>query len=160
MSWRKAYLETRVLSAAPVELISILYEYATLSVQEARNALAQGDIAARSKAVLKVIAILGELESSLNHEHGGEIASNLARLYNYMRERLTLANIRQADAPLAEVEALLKTLGEAWVGIGQRKNPAKDVTDGGNMAADWNAHSVMESMPESMSGYSAHSWSA
>jgi len=42
MSWKQAYLETRILSADPVELVSILYEYATISVQDARQSLAAG----------------------------------------------------------------------------------------------------------------------
>lgn len=156
MSWRTAYLETRVLSAAPIELVGILYEYATLSVQEARNALAQGDIAARSKAILKVIAILGELESSLDHEIGGEIAFNLGRLYRYMRERLTAGNLQRADEPLAEVEALLKTLGEAWQAIARNRNETTNDPDSTTMPSGWNSCP----MTESMSNYSAHNWSA
>ena len=34
-----------------------------------------------------------------------------------MRSRLVAANVRQQDAPLAEVESLLKTLAEGWRGI-------------------------------------------
>jgi flagellin-specific chaperone FliS len=34
-----------------------------------------------------------------------------------MRSRLLVANIRQEEAPLAEVESLLRTLGEAWNAI-------------------------------------------
>ena len=108
--WKTAYLETRVLSASPVELINILYEYAILSVQDARDSLARGDIAARAKSIAKAIAILGELDSSLDRGAGGEIAVNLGKLYQYMRERLSLANLKQADEPLAEVEKLLQTL--------------------------------------------------
>jgi flagellar protein FliS len=143
------------LSADPVELIGILYEYAVTSVQDARNGLAQGNIADRSKAIAKVIAILGELESSLDHKLGGEIALNLGRLYRYMRERLTSANLRQVDEPLAEVEALLKTLGEAWQAIGAPKVSPHD--DGGEPMThgDW-APPMTDPMPDFVS----HSWSA
>jgi flagellar protein FliS len=154
MSWEKAYLETRVLSAAPVELISILYEYATLAIEDARSRLAQGDIPGRSKAIQKAIAILGELESSLDYELGGEIATNLGRLYAYMREQLTQANIRQADGPLAEVEALLATLGEAWQAIAREKNGT--TKDYAGMPTDMNAFALTESMPD----FGAHAWSA
>jgi flagellar secretion chaperone FliS len=155
MNWKAAYLETRVLSADPIELVNILYEYATLGVQDARSSLSQGDIAARAKAIAKVIAILGELESSLDHKLGGEIARHLARLYRYMREKLTLANLKQADEPLAEVEALLKTLGEAWQAIGQDAKAGQ--YDAGRMKLpdDYSPVQVMESIP----GYGAHSYS-
>jgi flagellar protein FliS len=57
------------------------------------------------------------LDCSLDREAGGSLARNLAALYQYMRTRLLAANIRQEDAPLAEVESLLRTLGEAWKAI-------------------------------------------
>ncbi len=155
MNWKAAYLESRVLSADPVELINILYEYATLGVQDARSSLAQGDIAARAKAIAKVIAILGELESSLDHQLGGDIAHHLSRLYRYMREKLTVANLKQADAPLAEVEALLKTLGEAWQAIGEDAKAAKHEARESKIPADYHAVPVIEPMLE----YGSHSYS-
>jgi flagellar protein FliS len=109
-----AYLESRIRSADPIELIAILYEYAILSVREARESLAKKDVAERSRMISKTIAIVSELDSSLNHTQGGELSTNLARLYQYMRERLTAANMKKEDAPLAEVESLLSTLAEAW----------------------------------------------
>jgi flagellar protein FliS len=156
MNWKTAYLETRVLSADPVELVNILYEYATLRVQEARHCLALEDIAGRAKAITKTIAILGELESSLDHKLGGQIASNLAGLYRYMRERLTVANLKQADGPLGEVEALLKTLGEAWQAIGPQKVAEKNEYPGIQTPAEW----ASSPMLEPIAAYSAHGWSA
>ena len=156
MKWKSAYLETRVLSAGPIEMVNILYEYATLRVQDARDSLAAGDIAARALAVSKAIAILGELESSLNFELGGDVATNLARLYRYMRERLTHANLSQDDKPLAEVEALLKTLGEGWQQIGREDVVAADNTAPGLRPMEWSGPPPMESM----TGHSSQSWSA
>jgi flagellar protein FliS len=112
--WKDAYLTSRVLSADPIELVDMLYEHAVELVQDARRNLAAGDIAARSKAISRTIVVLAELEASLDHERGGAISRNLAQLYEYMRFRLTYANLKQEAGPLAEVEGLLRTLGEAW----------------------------------------------
>jgi flagellar protein FliS len=147
----RAYLETRILSADPVELINIFYEYAILYVQEARDNLARKDIAARSKAVAKAIRIVSELEASLDHSAGGEIAANLARLYVYMRARLMTANVRQQDAPLAEVESLLKTLAEGWRGIRNGPEPAESMA-----AARWGGGAFPT---DALSTRGAHSWS-
>src|SRR5207248_1359026 len=114
MSWKNAYLESRILSASPLELINIMYEHAILEVQQARQKLAEGDVAGRARSISKTIAIVSELESSLDHEAGREIAANLARLYQYMRDRLTDANLQQSDTPLAQVLSLLESLGDAW----------------------------------------------
>lgn len=112
--WKDAYLESRVLSADPTELIAMLYERALELIQTARRDLAANDIAGRSKAIGRAIAVLSELQGSLDHSVGGALSQNLADLYEYMRSRLTTANVHQQDWPLAEVEELLQTLSEAW----------------------------------------------
>ena len=111
---RDPYLEHRILSADPIELIQILYRHALDMVRDARLFLRNGDIRARSKAICRAIGALSELEGSLDHASGGEISRNLAALYQYMRRRLTTGNMNQLDQPLAEVESLLTTLAEAW----------------------------------------------
>lgn len=114
MIGREAYLQTHVLSADPMELVCLLYQHAIEAVKDARRHLAAGDIAGRAAAISKTIGILGELKSSLNREAGAAISSNLEQLYEYMMLRLTEANVRRQDKPLAEVESLLSTLGQAW----------------------------------------------
>jgi flagellar protein FliS len=112
-----AYLESRVLSANPVELVGMLYQACTRAVREARLHLAEGRIAERSQEINKAFEILLELEASLDHKLGGEISRRLAPLYDYMRRRLLDANMQQSDPPLTEVLGLLSTLSEAWESV-------------------------------------------
>ena len=111
------YLEGRVLSADPIELVGLLYVGCSDAVREARRRLADGDIAGRSREITRAYDILAELASSLDRDRGGEISRRLAALYDYMLSRLIEANVEQADAPLAEVLSLLATLAEAWDGV-------------------------------------------
>jgi flagellar secretion chaperone FliS len=112
-----AYLESRVLSADPIELVNMLYQGGMQAVREARLHLAEGRIAERSREITKACQIVIELAVSLNHERGGEISRRLALLYDYMHRRLLEANMRQSDEPLADVLGLLSTLSEGWEGI-------------------------------------------
>jgi flagellar protein FliS len=105
------------MAADSVELIHILYEHALVQVQSARHAAAYGDIAGRGKAIAKVLAAVGELEASLDHKAGAPISYNLARLYQYMRRRLSDANVKKDNAALGEVESLLRTLDEGWTAM-------------------------------------------
>jgi len=128
--WNEAYLESKVLSAAPVELVGMLYEGALEAVAEARVCLEKGEIAKRSSAIQKALEILYELAGSLDHERGGELSRSLAALYAYMEQRLIDANIQQTDAPLAETATLLATLAEAWQsGPGANPEPKSEVPD-------------------------------
>jgi flagellar protein FliS len=119
-----AYLEGRILSADPLELVRLLYQGCSEAVREARRCLAEGEVAARSRSVSKASDILTELMASLDRQRGGEIAGRLALLYDYMQQRLLDAHIRQADEPFAEVLGLLMTLGEAWAGVQAQSRPA------------------------------------
>ena len=122
--WRNAletYLEDRILSADPVELVHMLYQAGSTAVGDARRHLAEGDIRERARSISKACDILLELASSLDHERGGALSLRLAQLYSYMHTRLVDANAQQSDPALAEVAELLATLQEAWEGVRQRR---------------------------------------
>lgn len=108
------YEENRILNATPIELVRILYIAAIRSVENARESLRAGQIAARSREISKAQAILIELASSIDPTQGPEISERLLALYDYMQARLAEANSQQQDTPLAEVRSLLGTLEEAW----------------------------------------------
>jgi flagellar secretion chaperone FliS len=112
---RDIYLESRVLSADPVELVQILYEAAIGAVERARGHLKNGDIAARSREISQAQVVLIELASSLNRDAEPGLAQNLVELYDYMTRRLIEANFRQEEPPLTEVSKLLATLLEGWI---------------------------------------------
>jgi flagellar secretion chaperone FliS len=115
-----AYLESRVLTADPIELVNLLYQSGMQAVRDARLHLAEGRIAERSREINKACQIVIELATALDHERGGEISQRLALLYDYMQRRLIEANMQQSDGPLADVLGLLSTLSEAWAEI---RNP-------------------------------------
>jgi flagellar protein FliS len=126
-SGHDAYLESRVLTADPIELVNLLYQACAQAVREARRHLAEGRIAERSREINQACAILIELATALDHERGGEISQRLALLYDYMQRRLLEANMQQSDAPLADVLGLLSTLAEAWAVIAKpEEKPAAE----------------------------------
>jgi flagellar secretion chaperone FliS len=138
-----AYLENRVLSANPLELVHLLYQAATSAVRDARRHLAAGEIGPRSRAIGKAGDILMEVTAALDHARGGEISHRLAQLYDYMGRRLLEANFRQTDEPLTEVLGLLTNLSEVWQAISQPSQPAR------SQANPWAAHPAPTGTPVS-----------
>jgi len=108
------YEEVAVNTANPLQLVVMLYDAAILSLQKARNHMDRKDIEGRSKALNHCISIISELQSCLNLKEGGEIASSLDRLYDYMKRRIFKANVEQNVQPLEEIEGLLENLSSAW----------------------------------------------
>jgi flagellar protein FliS len=117
-AYARVGVETGVMGASPHRLIVMLYQGARKAIALARMHLQQGNIAARGEAIGKAIEIIGSgLQVSLNQEAGGDIAERLDALYTYMTRRLLEANLKQSEAMLVEVDGLLATLEEAWIGI-------------------------------------------
>ncbi|GLU33995.1 flagellar export chaperone FliS [Trinickia caryophylli] len=118
-AYARVGVETGVMGANPHRLILMLYQGARQAIAQARMHLQQGNVGPRGEAIGKALNIIGSgLQASLNKEVGGEVAERLDALYSYMTRRLLQANIEQSDAMLVEVDGLLGTLEEAWIGIG------------------------------------------
>lgn len=117
-AYARVGVETGVMGASPHRLIVMLYQGARQAIAQARMHVQQGNVPARGEAIGKAIHIVESgLQLSLNLEVGGEIAERLDALYTYMSRRLLEANIQQSEAMLVEVDGLLATLEEAWIGI-------------------------------------------
>lgn len=109
---------TGVMGASPHRLIALLYEGARKAVAQARMHMQLGNVGSSCEAIGKAINIVESgLQLALNMEAGGEIAERLNALYSYITRRLLQANIEQSESMLIEVDSLLATLEEAWLGI-------------------------------------------
>jgi flagellar protein FliS len=111
------YRRTEVQSRTPLELVVMLYDGGLASVHQARAAVERGDVAARALAVSKAMAIVSQLQSTLNMEAGGDIARQLDDLYTWMNGRLLAATTENSAAPLDEVARVLAMLRESWTSI-------------------------------------------
>lgn len=112
-----SYRQTEVQSRTPLELVVMLYDGALRFIGQAREAIVRRDIPARHQAVSRALAIISELQSTLDMKAGGDIAPELDRLYAYVAERLTRASIDQDPGPLDEAIRVLTPLREAWATI-------------------------------------------
>ena len=108
-------LETSVATADPHKLILLLYQGALLAISSAKNQMLRKEIAAKGKYISQAIMIIEEgLKASLDKNAGGELAQNLSDLYEYMSQRLLIANLKNDVAALDEVSRLLSELKGAW----------------------------------------------
>jgi flagellar protein FliS len=116
------YKQIQVNSRSPLELVVMLYDGALAALGQARDALAQRDLVTKAQAMSKALAIVAQLQSSLDLEQGGEVAAHLDRMYTYATERLVHANLHRDPAPIDEVIRLLSPLRGAWADIAARAN--------------------------------------
>ena len=118
-----AYQRVDAQSRSPLELVVMLYDGAIRFLGDARDAHARNDHQARATGVSKALAIVGELQSTLNLEDGSTLALELDRLYDYMFGRLLEVNTKRDLSGLAEVQRLLVTVREGWVQVSAATSP-------------------------------------
>ena len=116
-----AYRRTEVQSRTSLELVVMLYDGALRFLAQTRDAMARGDIRARQAATSRLLAIISELQSTLDLERGGEIATNLDALYTYMTERVLAGTGAGDPAAIDEVRRLLENLRDGWQAIAQQQ---------------------------------------
>ena len=123
------YNEENINTATPMQLIVILYDAAIRSCEDARSYMESNDISGLNQAIDKCNAIISELQASLNLKEGGEIASSLNNLYDYMKANLLRAGAERNPNLIAEVFRLLENLSSAWRRIDSEAKP--DIPSGG-----------------------------
>jgi flagellar protein FliS len=119
-----AYRQTEVQSRSPLELVVMLYDGALRFMNEAKAGFAEGNIPRRAEAMSRTMAIIDQLQNTLDMKAGGDIAQSLDQLYTYVRERLLQASLQQSAAPVDEAMAVITNLREGWAEITARENRA------------------------------------
>lgn len=114
-AYQSVGLQTRAASNDQHQLVNMMFEAVLENINKIRGAIHQGDVQLKIKHIDHTIRIIQEgLTTSLDHENGGELAGNLARLYDYAVVRLVQANAKNDVGILLEVADLFTPLLEAW----------------------------------------------
>jgi len=110
----QVYRQIDTESRSPLELVVMLYDGALRFLGEAADAAARNDLRARGRAISRVLAIIGELQSTLDVEKGGVVADQLDDLYTYITSRLLDVTLKQDLTAIDEARKLLSPIRDAW----------------------------------------------
>lgn len=108
------YQRTAIETGSRGQLVVMLYQGAIRFLARARGHFETGDLEQINNNIIRAQEIIAELQTSLNPEVGGEVAENLAALYDYMYRRLVDANLEKKPEAVEEVTELLRTLLPSW----------------------------------------------
>ena len=89
------------------------------------------------KFINKTLAIIAELQATLDFNQGPEIAKNLDRVYNYLNRQLMKASLEKDAEIVVGCENLVRELREAWsqVAATEGNNPGGGGGGGGGYGA-------------------------
>ena len=115
--YRQTAVSSAVLDASPHRLVTLMLAGVRERLRLAAACMDKGDIPRKGQAISEATMIIGELDGSLDHKAGGDIAAGLAALYEYSQRRLFEANARNDAAAVMEVDTLFADIEAAWQAI-------------------------------------------
>jgi flagellar protein FliS len=113
----RGYVESRILSAHPVEVVHLLYQVATDNLQTAIACLGSGDIFGRSRAVNKAQGAVYELMAALDPAASESMCRSLAELYDYVQREIITGHTQRSQQAFENALGVLTTLSESWSGV-------------------------------------------
>lgn len=116
-SYHSINLGAQTAQASPVQLVLILMNGLLEELARTRAHIEARRYEAKATSLNKCIDILNGLSSALDFETGGEVVTNLGRLYDYCATRLYQAGFQLDPAIVDEVVTLLCTLKNGWQGV-------------------------------------------
>jgi flagellar secretion chaperone FliS len=106
--------ETSVSSAKPVELVAMVYQRLLDHLHTGKIQMSEGSDS--SESLTKAIDLITTgLESCLDKEKGGEIAQNLAFIYDWAGKEIIRARLRRDPEMIQGVINAFVPLAEAWL---------------------------------------------
>jgi flagellar secretion chaperone FliS len=110
----RTYRQFSVQGATPLGLVVMLYDGAIAAIRRAAVAIEMGDVQQKCTDLNRALAIIAQLEGTLNFELGGEVAKTLKALYVYSRSQMLRANLENSSPILVSLIDKLATVREAW----------------------------------------------
>ncbi len=108
------YKTTSIQSASREKLLLMMYEGAIRFIKKAIIACEKKDIADRGLNIGRAYDIILELNNTLDHKVGGDLAKSLEQLYMFITDQLTQANIKGEKKHLEEALKIVETLYSGW----------------------------------------------
>ena len=114
------YQATRISTATKEQLLLITYDIGIKACHTAENALlgkTNGgipDYDLANREIIRAQEVIRELMVTLNRERGGDVATKLIQLYEYMYQLLVDANIKKEPDNVRTVCGMLEELKQTW----------------------------------------------
>src|ERR1700751_2014626 len=110
LSYRKSAIE----GASSIGLIIVIFDTLAGDLRRAAAAIRKNDIEKRCRELDHACLVLGQLESWVDMEKGGDSARSLSHFYAYLRATMMEASVPQSASVLdTQIETILQ-VRSAW----------------------------------------------
>jgi flagellar protein FliS len=109
------YQQSSVRGATPVGLIIALYDTILRDFRRALDALDSSNVEARVFELNHALTVIAHLKNVLDHDKGGDAASQFSRFYEVTRAMIVDVNLKSSRESLLQLTELYTGLRQAWL---------------------------------------------
>lgn len=122
-AWQ-SYRQVATQTASPGQLVLLLYNGIIRFLEQARLGFGLDDPKEFNETInnnlQRALAIINEMNQSLNMAEGGEFAVRMRALYDYFDRRLHESNMNKTETGILEVLKHVTVLRDAWAEMLQK----------------------------------------
>jgi flagellar protein FliS len=129
------YAKAAVTVEKKEDILMMLLDAASMDMKKVRMGIEDNNSKLKGESISRAVSILTELDSALDHEAAREMSENLSRLYHFVMDRLTRANLKNDLSALNDAEQVLTQLHDGFkqaVKIRKEKNSKEPVKSFGD----------------------------
>ena len=126
MTTELTYRRSSIAGATSIGLMIVLFDTLVGDLRRAASALRKDDIETRCKELNHAALVLGQLESWVDLNNGGEPAKTLSRFYAYLRAKMMEASINKSAAVLDTQIDMILHVRSAWQQLDTSPLPAAE----------------------------------
>lgn len=120
-----AYHQSSAFGASAVGQVVALYDTILRDFHRAMAAIEAGQVEKRVNASNHALMVIGELQSVLDFERGGEVAHNLNNFYNVTRPMIAYASIISSCEKFQELIGMYTRMRAAWSKVERSVAPSQ-----------------------------------
>ncbi|MDV6251517.1 flagellar export chaperone FliS [Vibrio sp. EA2] len=113
-AYKKVSVDSQLSAASPHKVIQMLMAGAIERLIQGKAAMQAGNIPVKGERLSKALDIIIALRSCLSMDDGGEIASNLDSLYEFMITQISSANHKNDPQAIDDVIDIIREIKSAW----------------------------------------------
>ena len=113
-AYKKVSIDSQSSAASPHKVIQMLMAGAIERLIQGKAAMQQGNTPVKGERLGKALDIVISLRTCLSLDDGGDIASNLGSLYDFMIRQISHANQNNDGKAIDDVVEMLREIKSAW----------------------------------------------
>ena len=123
------YKKTNTLGKSQIDLIIQVYDNAILNFQKTKDYYSKEEFENGHKYIDKAKTILTHLYTTLDMDKGGDIATQLSKLYAFIINQINIIEATKDIGQIDDIITIMENLRKGWTGLKEQQAQQKPQED-------------------------------